>query len=94
MSNAHLFRTAFPHGPRMTFFNHGTPFSFRVDQMTKHPSGKYGATMLKVHAELALQANDHDVYILDVGGHRLDDESLREYAQSGVLAQNDVKIST
>lgn len=71
---------------RFTFINKGTPFSFRGDKMTKHPDGKRGVTMLKVHAELVLEAmNDgkHDVYLTDENGSMLDKRTLRHCAKTG-----------
>lgn len=87
------YRSNVSNGPRMTFFNHGSYFQFRVDQMTKHPSGKYGATMLKVHAELVLQADNNNVYIMNDDGDRLPRKELMQAAKYGLLPRNDVKKS-
>lgn len=71
---------------RLTYMNHGTPFEFKADKMTKHPNGKRGATMLQVHAELALAANDENVYILDQKFRRLSREELEGCVRNGTMA--------
>lgn len=70
---------------RLTFMNHGTPFSFRVDKMTKHPEGNRGATMLQVHAELVLEAGDENVYLIGPDGRRLGQDDLKSCANKGTF---------
>ncbi len=68
---------------RLTFMNHGTPYSFRADKMTKHPDGNRGATMLQVHAELVLSSKDENVYLIGNDGRRLDKATLQSCASTG-----------
>lgn len=70
---------------RLTYVNHGTKFSFRTDQMTKHPDGNRGATMLQVHAELVLQQSNECIYILGEDGRQLDIQTVKYCAKTGAF---------
>ena len=77
-----------------TFMNNGTPFVFRVDKMTKHPFRDYGVTMLKAHAILTLEGQNHgdNVALLDTRGKALSRSQLKQSARTGQVPEPSLSI--
>jgi len=69
---------------RYTYVNGGTAFSFKPSKLTRQsPTKRGGSTLLRMHAEMTLDAvNDGrtDVYILGADGEPLSVEILKSAA--------------
>ena len=68
---------------RFTYMNGGTAFSFKPGRFTKQAFRKGGSTMLRMHAELTLDAikdGRKDVFILGSDGQPLTKEVLEAAA--------------
>lgn len=79
----------FDRSEKYTFVNGGTMFPFYAEKYAKHyKRNRRGATMLKIHAELTLEAmaeGRKDVYIETPQGHILNHNELIHCATKGRL---------